>query len=454
MKLAILLLLFSFHFSFAQTRLEQDQQAKQKFLNLHFSANGKGMMLVPDLIEMYEKMEKIPPLKKVMLERARSEWGFNVVNDEIVGIFNVPYKNMKLGVLGCIGCHSGKAAGVFIPGLGNKNIDILRIGQDVKWIESLYTKFKFKNRNDPDYKEAKNSAVEFAKLLANEPLANQSQGLVPVSFVRTWFYKQAGETWPENMSKGSVKVPVLWGYEEKRKLGQFCDGFGNGVLPGWAIAVELTAGQTVDTVREYLPKVEEAEHLFSYFLPVKYPFEIDLAKVQKGKGHFNQQCAGCHGQYRVDAQGLPLFEEPKWIPISVVGTDSDRLRANTPQFRDLVARNPLNDILQATNLGDGYFAPRLVGIWSRFPYLHNGSVPTIRDLLKEPAQRPQTFSLKEAGELHRFDKLNLGLTSVSSSKDRSQYSTNDIGHSSIGHRYGLSLSEDAKSELIEYLKTL
>jgi len=33
----------------------------------------------------------------------------------------------------------------------------------------------------------------------------------------------------------------------------------------------------------------------------------------------------------------------------------------------------------------------LDGIWLRAPYLHNGSVPTLQDLLNPPNERPQTF---------------------------------------------------------------
>ena len=39
----------------------------------------------------------------------------------------------------------------------------------------------------------------------------------------------------------------------------------------------------------------------------------------------------------------------------------------------------------------GYVVPHLDGIWLRGPYLHNGSVPTIRDLLTPAKQRPTRF---------------------------------------------------------------
>ncbi len=39
----------------------------------------------------------------------------------------------------------------------------------------------------------------------------------------------------------------------------------------------------------------------------------------------------------------------------------------------------------------GYVAQYLDGIWLSAPYLHNGSVPTLRDLLRPVAQRPAVF---------------------------------------------------------------
>src|SRR5208283_3940800 len=39
----------------------------------------------------------------------------------------------------------------------------------------------------------------------------------------------------------------------------------------------------------------------------------------------------------------------------------------------------------------GYVAKPLVGVWLLGPYLHNGSVPTLVDLLSPPGSRPAVF---------------------------------------------------------------
>jgi len=216
-----------------------------------------------------------------------------------------------------------------------------------------------------------------------------------------------------DLPRGAVKVPALWGYGAKRYEGQFCDGFGNGLKPGWAVAVELVAGQTPDVVRKYTQKIEAAEIAFSKFLPPPYPFDIDTKRAAAGQKTFKETCSPCHGEYERDAHQHPIYLPPKFIPwkSSNVRTDRDRLDGNTPDFRKLVESNRLSELIEGRpDRGHGYFAPRLVGIWARYPYLHNGSVPSIAALLTPPDGRPTVFSLRDAGEKNRFDPETLGLT--------------------------------------------
>lgn len=459
---AFMLLAASVKAAAGDDRKRLDREAKAAFLKLHFFAEGRGMHTSPGLIKFYESISG----RGVFSDTVRNRWGMNVVGtNEIVGLYNVKYKNMDVGVLGCVACHSSKAAGQFIVGLGNKRVDVYRLGQDVLTVQKLYDKVTI--NKDDEFVKVEKGAIEFAQTLAVERIGNLTQGLVPVSFVRSWFYKQAGVPMPDNITKGAVKVPALWGYGAKRQVGQFSDGYGNGILPGWAIAVELTAGQLPETVRSYLPKVVEAEDMLGHVLPPAYPFAIDPGRAARGQAVFVRNCQGCHGTYERDAQGLPVFKEPKWIPHNMVQTDSDRLESNTPEFNELVKNNPLNDILQHTDLGRGYFAPRLEAVWARFPYLHNASVPSVAALLTPPAERPKLFALDDAGEAHRFDQDTLGLTVPAkgslqdyrlklraSQNDRAVYNTKLVGQTAVGHNFGTSLSAGEKRDLIEFLKTL
>jgi cytochrome c peroxidase len=194
-------------------------------------------------------------------------------------------------------------------------------------------------------------------------------------------------------------------------------------------------------------------------LPVisaKTPYKIE---VEAGKKLYESACLKCHGNHNRDFDGHPIYESPKHIPLKVVKTDRDRLDALTEELYDLIAKNPLNDVMRAERREEkGYVAPKLWGIWSRFPYLHNASVPTLYDLLSAPDTRPKKFSLRHAGERERFDETKVGLTMADLSKatKRQIYDTARQGHSNEGHYFDSfkNFTHENKIELIEYLKTL
>jgi hypothetical protein len=96
-----------------------------------------------------------------------------------------------------------------------------------------------------------------------------------------------------------------------------------------------------------------------------------------------------------------------------------------------------------------YKARPLNGIWATAPYLHNGSVPSIAELLKPSADRVKTFCIGS----HDFDAVNVGL-SVKCVDNFFLFDTRKPGNSNQGHEYGTTLSEDHRKALIEFLKTL
>lgn len=463
-------LVFSAAHADAPDRVALDRDAKAQFLGLNFFDQGRGMHMSPGLVTyVNEAMQKLPSPDDRNVDLRTwftRRWGLQFEGKNIVGLFDRDYERLHVGAIGCVACHSGRAAGQLVVGLGNKNIDVLRMAKDVHELETWWKALVPAEKKSDAYADVEDDALKFSQYLSNEDIGNLTQGLVPVSFIRGWFYRTHGDTLPGGIRRGQVKVPFLWGYGEKKKIGQFCDGYGDGTLVGWAVAVELTAGQSPEVVRSYVPKVEAAEQLFSSFLPPKYPFAVDHALAAKGQQLFNRTCAGCHGTYETDADGLPIYKAPKFIPWAVVRTDDDRLLGNTPAFDQRVETSPLRDLIRHNTLGPGYFAPRLVGVWSRFPFLHNGSVPSVAALLTRPEDRPNVWSLHNAGERARFDEDHLGLTIPESTLEREAllveaklgkrdvYFTGRDGHSNQGHDFYTSLGDDDKRSLIEYLKTL
>jgi len=96
-----------------------------------------------------------------------------------------------------------------------------------------------------------------------------------------------------------------------------------------------------------------------------------------------------------------------------------------------------------------YKARPLNGIWATAPYLHNGSVPSVAELLKPSADRRKTFWIGS----HEVDEINVGL-SAAYVKNAFLFDTSKPGNSNEGHEYGTTLSEDHKKALLAFLKTL
>ena len=107
----------------------------------------------------------------------------------------------------------------------------------------------------------------------------------------------------------------------------------------------------------------------------------------------------------------------------------------------------------------------LVGIWATAPYLHNGSVPSLYDLLLPPADRPQAFGLgtrefdpekvgyanEHSKAAYFTDRAKVENTFVFRVKDASQRPIQ--GNSNLGHDYAnASLSDADRWALVEYMK--
>jgi hypothetical protein len=101
---------------------------------------------------------------------------------------------------------------------------------------------------------------------------------------------------------------------------------------------------------------------------------------------------------------------------------------------------------------EGYQSPPLDGLWMRAPYLHNGSVPTLRDLLAPVDTRPKVFFRG----YDVYDPVNVGFVTSGFDTKRLgwKHDTTERGNGNQGHLYGTTLSATEKNALIEFLKTL
>lgn len=179
--------------------------------------------------------------------------------------------------------------------------------------------------------------------------------------------------------------------------------------------------------------------------PPKYPFKIDNGAAKRGAPLFEQNCNSCHGG---------LESDKRLFAVADVGTDPHRADMFTQKvadgFNKFLAELESEGYEPPKEVGvrstGKYWAATLSGVWARSPYLHNGSVRTMTQLLASPRERAKTF--------HRgsrvFDEKEMGYT------DEGVYvlDTTTSGNSNSGHDYGTKLSPEEKRDLIEYLKTL
>ena len=243
---------------------------------------------------------------------------------------------------------------------------------------------------------------------------------------------------PVNASVATSDLPPIWNLGAHAGTARFWDG-ANTSLDQIVRASAL--GGDLDPA-----KLARVQRYISNIKPPAYPLPIDRALAVQGAPVFQAQCGSCHAP-NGDRAGTP-------IPIAEVRTDPRRAQAWTA---DTSAR--LNDILlpDGTKLSGfrstgGYVAVSLDGIWLRAPYLHNGSVPSLDDLLKPPAERPTVFWRG----YDVFDPVAVGFVSRGDAAERNgtRIDTTQPGNGNGGHDYGTTLSPADKRALLEYLKTL
>jgi mono/diheme cytochrome c family protein len=177
-----------------------------------------------------------------------------------------------------------------------------------------------------------------------------------------------------------------------------------------------------------------------------YPFPMDRQKAAAGKPVFERQCARCHASERT---GKP-------VPVDEVGTDRNRLETWSRDAAVAANRVVTGMGIERKGLVEetmvGYVAVHLDGVWLRAPYLHNGSVPTLRDLLEPPERRPALFYRGYTV----YDYANVGFVSTGPEAERAgfRYDITVRGNGNRGHVYGTDLTPEEKAALLEYLKTL
>lgn len=241
---------------------------------------------------------------------------------------------------------------------------------------------------------------------------------------------------------GTVDLPSLWNQRIREPLWLHWDGNNNSVEERNKSAA-IGAGATPDSLN--LPAMARVGAWIMDLKPPSYPADrIDAVKAAQGAAVYQRECARCH-----DIGGASTGQV---TPIAEVGTDRERLDSFTAELAKRMHTIGEGRPWRFSHFRktDGYANMPLDGIWLRAPYLHNGSVPTLRALLS-PETRPSEFY--RAYDV--FDWTDVGF--VSSGPDAARegvlFSTRERGNSNAGHLYGTTLDAATKDALLEFLKT-
>jgi hypothetical protein len=243
---------------------------------------------------------------------------------------------------------------------------------------------------------------------------------------------------------GPADYPQIWNQGPREGLYLHWDGNNNSVDER-NLGAALGTGAT-PTSLDY-DSLERIDQWLREFPPPEYPYPIDTMLAERGRPVYQEHCARCHDF------GSPQIGTT--IPLAEIGTDPYRLHNYTYDLTvnqaTLYAGFPWR--FTHWRKSDGYACQALDGIWARAPYLHNGSVPTLKDLLEPPENRPAVFY--RGNDV--YDQQAVGFVSdVAGAHGRLFFRMDRTvpGNDNGGHLYGTDLPAEDKTALLEYLKTL
>lgn len=279
---------------------------------------------------------------------------------------------------------------------------------------------------------------------------------------------------------GPVNTPHMWDHDRQKWI--FWTGVTNSMLErnlaqGVALVTDFDWGSYETTVS--IRKLEEVSKLARKPKAPKWPEAIlgpiDQTAAVRGKEVYRTTCLSCHDpKAGATATGSAEFNYVN------VGTDDSYFRGQmemmggydlfTGVIAPFIGKVKLEDAKREgiTDLApfetgrlpivwrrpetNAVVAKPLAGIWATAPFLHNGSVPTIADLLKPAADRPKNFWVGS----FKYDTAKLGFANEETVQGFQlvvRCDTGCEGNDNRGHEIGTTLSDQDKKDLIEFLKS-
>lgn len=250
----------------------------------------------------------------------------------------------------------------------------------------------------------------------------------------------------KDQTTGNADFPAIWDLSARE--GQSMN-WGGETLDPLAVLTDSALGLGAPPGPHFEKQMRDLRAYLQRKKPPRYPLAPDArdAAVLAGARLFTTYCADCH------ATGGRFYG--KTVPIEDIGTDRERF--DTWQQEDADGANRVAREMGVTRKDmikdNGYAAGPLSGLWLTAPYLHNGSVANLAELLTHPEDRRVTFY--RGCDLYDRDRMGFISDRVEPScPSNFLFDTRLPGNGNRGHDYGTGLTPSEKTQLIEYLKTL
>lgn len=246
-----------------------------------------------------------------------------------------------------------------------------------------------------------------------------------------------------DLTVGTADLPSLWNQRDRQGLQLHWDGNNDSVEERNKSAA-IGAGATPESID--LASMARIEDWILDLPPPAYPTaRIDAALAEEGRSLYDANCGRCHA---FDGEEVGTV-----VSVDLVGTDRERLDSFSQELATamLTIGEGYPWQFRRFRKTDGYANTPLDGIWLRAPYLHNGSVPTLRALLF-PEERPATFY--RAYDVYDWDNVGFVSSGEDAAREGVPFDTTLRGNGNGGHTYGSSLPPEDRQAILEYLKTL
>jgi len=375
---------------------------------------------------------------------------------------------VELATGNCLACHGTPLFGDVVIGLGNEFLDftenpsvaVERAGALVRGPDETAAWERYADRI---HAIAPHMTMQ---TVGTNPANNLTFALIAHRDAETAAWSESPILPLPTRQPPPVSVPPWWRMGKKHAM--FNLGEGRGDHARIMMAASMLCTDSVEQLEVIDAYAADARAFIANLDAPVWPFALDADLAVTGREVFEANCSACHGRYATDTDGKRRPDDDVYpnrlVPIEVLGTDPTLVEqahsAEGAAYADWFNRSWYGELSTAA-AGPGHVAPPLDGIWATGPFLHNGSVPSVRALL-DSETRPARWSTvpRDASDPGSYDTVNLGWQHVSDASTLAQqepkrvYDTSRPGHAASGHRFGDHLTGDERDAVIEYLKTL